>query len=128
MAEFRFRFAPTYRRLAAPFGVRPSNSVVVVTEHQLDVRFGPWRVRSPLENVAGVARTGPYRLAKTAGPAHLSFADRGLTFATNGDAGLCIRFEEPVHGIDPFRILRHPGLTVTVADLDGLEQALHSPA
>ncbi len=127
MAEFRFRFDPTYRRLAAKFGVRPSNSLVVVTEHQLDVRFGPWRVRTPVENVAGVERTGPYRLVKTAGPAHLSFADRGLTFATNGEAGLCIRFEEPVHGIDPFRILRHPGLTVTVEDLDGLARALHSP-
>lgn len=127
MAEFRFRFDPTYRRLAAPFGIRPSNAVVVVTEHQLDARFGPWRVISPIENVQRVERTGPYRLVKTAGPAHLSFADRGLTFATNGDAGLCIRFEEPVHGIDPFRILRHPGLTVTVDDIDGLAQALHSP-
>jgi hypothetical protein len=128
MAEFRFRFAPTYRLLAAPFGVRPSNSVVVVTEHQLDVRFGAWRVRTPLENIAGTERTGPYQLVKTAGPAHLSFADRGLTFATNSEAGLCIRFQDPVTGIDPFRILRHPGLTVTVEDLDGLEQRLHSPA
>lgn len=128
MLEFPFRFDPTYRRLAAPFGIRPGNSRVVVTEHQLDARFGPWRLRSPIENVAGVECTGPFSLVKTAGPAHLSFADRGLTFATNGDAGLCIRFEEPVHGIDPFRILRHPGLTVTIEDVDGLARALHSPA
>ena len=128
MPDFRFRFDPTYRRLAAPFGIRPANSVVVVTEHLLDARFGPWRLRSPIENVAGVERTGPFQLVKTAGPARLSFADRGLTFATNGDAGLCIRFEEPVHGIDPFRMLRHPGLTVTVEDIDGLARALHSPA
>jgi hypothetical protein len=50
--------------------------------------------------------------------------DRGITFATNGDGGLCIRFIEAVTGIDPFRLIRHPGLTVTVADLDGLERLL----
>jgi hypothetical protein len=37
----------------------------------------------------------------TIGPAHLSLADRGPTFATNPDAGLCLRFPEPVAGIDP---------------------------
>lgn len=124
MADFEFRFDPTYRRLAAPFGVRPSNAVVHVTDQQLDARFGPWRVRTPLANVAGTERTGPFTRPKTAGPAHLSMADRGITFATNGEAGLCIRFHEPVTGIDPFRVIRHPGLTVTVADLDGLEAAL----
>ncbi|MCO8128282.1 hypothetical protein NHL50_13815 [Acidimicrobiia bacterium EGI L10123] len=122
--RFAFRFDPTYRRLALPFGVRPSTAVVRVSDEQLDARFGPWRVRTPLANVAGTQRTGPYTLPKTAGPAHLSLADRGITFATNGDAGLCIGFHEPVTGIDPFRLIRHPGLTVTVADLDGLEQLL----
>ena len=50
-----------------------------------------------------------------AGPAHLSFADRGLTFATNDVAGVCFTFREPVTGIDPLGTVRHPGLTVTVA-------------
>ena len=124
MAHFAFRFDPTYRLLAAPFGVLPSRSGVEVTDEQLDARFGPWRVRTPLANVAGTERTGPYTLPKTAGPAHLSMADRGITFATNGDAGLCIRFHDPVTGIDPFRLIRHPGLTVTVDDIDGLARAL----
>ena len=124
MAEFPFRFTPTYRRLALPFGVRPSSTAVEVHGGWFEARFGPWRVRTPVENVAGTQRTGPYSLSKTAGPAHLSLADRGLTFATNPDAGLCIRFHEPVPGIDPRGWIRHPGLTVTVADLDGLEGAL----
>jgi hypothetical protein len=124
MAEFPFRFDPTYRRLAAPFGVRPSNAVVVVADDDLDARFGPWRVRTSLDNVTGSVRTGPYQRLKTAGPAHLSLADRGLTFATNPEAGLCIQFGSPVRGIDPVGAIRHPGLTVTVADLDGLQQAL----
>ena len=124
MPDFEFRFDPTYRRLAAPFGVRPSTARVRVTEEQLDARFGPWRVRTPLANISATERTGPYTLAKTAGPAHLSMADRGITFATNGEAGLCMRFIEPVTGIDPFRLIRHPGLTVTVADVEGLERLL----
>ena len=61
---------------------------------------------------------------KTAGPAHLSLADRGLTFATNGDRGVCLIMREPVSGIDPFGLLRHPNLTVTVADCDGLVNAV----
>jgi hypothetical protein len=124
--RYEFRFDPTYRRLALPFGVRPSTAGVLVTDEQLDARFGPWRVRTPLANIAGTQQTGPYTLPRTAGPAHLSMSDRGITFATNGDAGLCIRFHEPVTGIDPFRLIRHPGLTVTVADLEGLARALET--
>lgn len=124
MASFDFRFTPTYRRLGAPFGVRPSSARVEVSGGDVDARFGPWRVRTTLDNVAGVERTGPYSLAKTAGPAHLSFADRGITFATNPDAGLCIRFRFPVRGIDPAGMIRHPGLTVTVDDIDGLARLL----
>jgi hypothetical protein len=71
--------------------------------------------------------TGPYGFVKTAGPAHLSFADRGLTLATNGDRGLCIRFVEPVAGIDPWGRIRHPGVTVTVEHPDDLATAVHRP-
>jgi hypothetical protein len=124
MPTFDFRFTPTYRRLAAPFGVRPSTARVEVADGALDARFGPWRVHTPLDNVVGVERSGPYSVAKTAGPAHLSFADRGLTFATNPDAGLCIRFRSPVRGIDPAGMIRHPGLTVTVDDIEGLARLL----
>ena len=63
-------------------------------------------------------------MLKTIGPAHLSLADRGLTFATNRDEGVCIRFHEPVKGIDPLGVLRHPALTVTVDDVDALVASL----
>lgn len=92
-------------------------------EH-LEVKFGPWRVRTPLTNVVGTETTGPYQWFKVIGPAHLSFADRGLTFATNGERGVCICFAEPVRGMDPMGALRHPGLTVTVADVEGLVRLL----
>lgn len=68
--------------------------------------------------------TGPYAFWKTAGPARYAITDRGLTFATNGDRGVLISFEKPVRGLDPLGILRHPELTVTVADVDGLADLL----
>lgn len=89
-----------------------------------EARYGPWTVATPLTNLDGAERTGPYGLLRTAGPAHLSFSDRGLTFASNGDAGACVRFREPVPGIDPAGRIRHPALTVTVADVDALCDAI----
>lgn len=40
--------------------------------------------------------------------------------ATNGARGVRIRLREPVAGLEPTGRLRHPGLTVTVADCDSL--------
>ena len=126
VTTFSFRFDPGYRVAALPFGVMPATTSVVVDAGELVARFGPWRVRTPLANVAGTEVSGPYSFVKTAGPAHLSFTDRGVTFATNGRRGLCIRFHEPVRALDPTGRLRHPGLTVTVNDIDGLAAALAS--
>lgn len=121
---FEFRFEPTYRAAALAFGVTPRTAEVTVGDDTVAARFGPWRVRTPLSNVADVEITGPFSLVKTIGPAHLSLADRGLTFATNSRRGLCIRFREAVPGLEPTRRVRHPGLTVTVADVEGLAAAL----
>jgi len=123
---FGFRFTTQYRLAGLPFGVRPSNCEVRVGDGQLTARFGPWQVQTALDNVADVSVTGPYTFAKTAGPAHLSLADRGLTFATNGDRGVCLIMREPIPGIDPFGLLRHPNLTFTVADCDGLADAVQA--
>src|SRR5690242_5146896 len=98
---FSLAFDTAYRVAALAFGVSPRSSGVSVGGGRLDVRFGPWRVTTPLTNIAGVQITGPYSFVKTAGPAHLSFTDRGLTFATNGRRGVCISFREPVPGLEP---------------------------
>lgn len=127
--RFLFRFDPRYRRLARIFGVTPERAWVEVGEEELEARYGPWRVRTSLRNVAGVEVTGPYAFLKTAGPARLAITDRGLTFASNGDCGVCISFHSPVTGIDRAGRIRHPELTVTVLDVDGLIDALgrHDP-
>jgi hypothetical protein len=118
--RFGFDFAPAYLRAARVFGVTPDKAWVEVGEDSFRARFGPWRVETPLANLTDVAVTGPYRFAKTAGPARLAITDRGLTFASNGRRGVRIKFRTPVRGLDPLGIIRHPELTVTVADVDGL--------
>jgi hypothetical protein len=113
-----FRFAPSYRHAAALFGITPSTSAVTVTPHELIVHFGPWRLRTARSNIEGAQRSGGFSWPRTAGPAHLSLADRGITFATNADDAVCVTFREPVPGLEPTGRLRHPGMTVTVADPD----------
>lgn len=106
------------------FGVTPRTAWVDVHEDVLHARFGPWHLRTPMRNVANVVVTGPYAFLKTAGPARLSITDRGLTFATNGDRGVLVTFRMPLPAIEPLGLLRHPELTVTVADVDSFASLL----
>ncbi|MGQ0623781.1 MAG: hypothetical protein ACT4PP_03880 [Sporichthyaceae bacterium] len=53
-----------------------------IDAHELRARFGPWTVHTPLTNIKAVTVNSPYSRLKTAGPARLSVADRGLTMAT----------------------------------------------
>lgn len=124
--RFEFSFAASYRLPAATFGVRPATAWVQIDQATFDARFGPWRVRTPLANVKDVAVTGPYRFAKTAGPARLAITDRGLTFATNGTRGVRISFVTAVPGLDPLGLIHHPELTVTVADVGRLAALLQA--
>jgi hypothetical protein len=129
--RFDFRFDRWHRLAALPFGVGPGSAHVDVATHAdgervLTARFGPWCVTTPVANVAGAEPSGPYSLVKTAGPAHVSLKDFGLTFATNDERGLCIRFRRAVPGLAPTGLLRHPALTVTVDDVEGLQRALSS--
>jgi hypothetical protein len=130
MPELSFPFAvdPRFRLPARLAAVDPGAATVQVDDERLTAVFGRWRVETPLANVAGAAVTGPYSLPKVIGPAHLSMRDRGLTFATNARAGVCIRFVTPVRGIDPFGLVRHPALTVTVADTGALAELLDRTA
>ena len=123
-----FSFEQPFAAVCLPFGVTPSTCGVIVDDERLLVRFGPWRVETPRSNVTSVGRTGPYSWWKVIGPARLSVADRGLTFATTNRAGVCMTFAEPVAGVAPAGRIRHPGLTVTVADPDRLVELLTGAA
>lgn len=122
--RFDFAFAPSYKLPGRIFGVRPATAWVDVDDSDLRARYGPWRVTTPLTNITDVAITGPYAYPKTAGPARLAFTDRGLSFTPNGDRGVLISFAVPIRGLDPFGLLRHPELTVGVAEPERLAERL----
>jgi hypothetical protein len=117
--HFDFWFTPAYRAAGLCFGIVPNRAEAILTPTGLSVRFGPWRAQTSLDNIKDVAITGPYAFLKTAGPARLALTDRGLTFATNGERGVRLTFRNSIKGIEPTGRLRHPELTLTVADVDG---------
>ncbi len=121
---FPFRFAPRYRVAGLVFGVTPRTARVRLTKGELRVRYGPWRLRTPLDNISRAQRSGGFLFIKTAGPARLSLADRGVSFTTNPDDAVCLSFREPVPAIDPFGTIRHPGATLSLADPDGFLRRL----
>ena len=118
--RFPFAFEPRMVPIAMAVGVTPFTSWVEVSADRLEVRFGLWHVDTPLDNVVGVEITGPYSLLKVAGPARLSFADSGVTFATSTRKGACIRLREPVPALLPVPVVRHRAVTVTVQDPEAL--------
>jgi hypothetical protein len=122
--RFDFRFSSAYRLAARPFGITPERAWVQVDDEYLVANYGPWRLRTSLANITRAAITGPYRFYRTGGPARLGVTDAGLTFASNGERGVLFTFRERVPAIDPLGLIRHPELTVTVADVGGLISAL----
>lgn len=124
MQRFDFRFAPAYRLAARPFRITPERAWVQIDDEHLLATYGPWRLYTSLANIRRVAITGPYRFYRTAGPARLGITDGGLTFASNGEKGVLLSFHKRVPAIDPLGLIRHPELTVTVADVRALVTAL----
>ncbi|MGI8679506.1 MAG: hypothetical protein ACR2LX_12640 [Jatrophihabitans sp.] len=122
--SFPFAFERRYAVAGRGFGITEATTSIVIGGGQLQSRFGPWHIETPLDNITSVELTGRYAFIKTAGPARLGLTDRGLTFATNSRAGVCVEFAEAIRGIDPRGWIRHPNLTLTPADCAGLAAAL----
>jgi hypothetical protein len=123
---FQFAFEPPLDTWARWFAVVPARSFVRLDDHGFEAVYGTWRVATTWSNVIGVDRTGPYRAWKVAGPARVSWADRGLTLAATTAGGVCIRLRRPVPGVEPLGVLRHPAVTLGVDDVDGFVAAVES--
>jgi hypothetical protein len=108
-------------------GVRPGRDGVWLDDVLFTATFGPWRLTTERANIRGARVTGPYSPWRAIGP-RLSLADRGLTFGSATGCGVCVQFRRPVPGIEPTGLLRHPTLTVTVAQPGLLLEALGYPA
>jgi hypothetical protein len=100
------------------FGVRPDNAWVAIDD-DLDVRFGWYRIRTPMSNLASWRIEGPF-LWITAIGVRRSFRHGDVTFGGSPHGGVRIDFREPVHW-GPFRV---PAIYVPANDLEGLAAEL----
>jgi hypothetical protein len=116
---FPFAFESPLDTWARWFAVVPTRCYVRADPHGFEAVYGLHRLSTVWSNVASVEPTGPYRAWRIFGPARLSLADRGLTMAASTAGGACIRFHRPVRGFDPLGVIRHPGVTLAVDDIDG---------
>ena len=120
--RFAYAIDKRYLPLLVPFGLRGSKDGVTLTDDGLLLAtFGFFKIETPLANVTEAHITRNYRWW-TAFGVRGSMVDDGLSFGTNHNAGVCIHFAEKVPS--PLRRSGHSALTVTVADLEGLTNAL----
>ena len=123
--RFAYAIDKRYLPLLVPFGLRSSINGVTLTdegdEGSLLATFGFFKIKTPLANVTEAHITRNYRWW-TAFGVRGSMVDDGLSFGTNHNAGVCIHFAEKVPS--SLRRSGHSALTVTVADLEGLTNAL----
>ena len=120
--RFRYAIDMKFFPLLLPFGVRPSKDGVTLTDDgRFVATFGFFRIETEIKNIDEAHVTSGYRWWTAIG-ARGSLVDDGLTFGTNHDAGVCVHFHERVGSV--LRRSGHSALTVTVADLEGLIEAL----
>lgn len=119
--RFDFAFAPAARPLLLVWGVTPATAYAEVDEIELRARFGFFRMHTALANIASLEITGPYLAIWAIGP-RLSVRGRDATFGSTAEGGVCIKFHEPVKALFP--VATHPGITLTVADREGLKHAI----
>lgn len=116
--RFPIRVGRKSRPLLWLFGVRGDNAYVDL-DGELDARFGFYRVRTPLSNIASWRIEGPW-LWVTAIAVRTSIRHRDVTFGGSPHGGVRVDFKVPVR----FGLYHIPALYLTVDDLEGLAAAL----
>lgn len=121
---FRYRLDDRWSPMFKVMGVTADDGVTLHDGGRLVATFGRKRVETTLDNVDHTEISGPHRWYTAVG-LRLSFADDGLTMGTNHQRGLCIGFVQRIPKVIGFR--DHSALWVSVADPEGLAEALESP-
>ncbi|MEA2537138.1 MAG: hypothetical protein QOF11_1372 [Chloroflexota bacterium] len=122
--RFPIRVGRKSRPLLRLFGVKDDNAYVDLDggpglDGDLDARFGYYRVRTPLRNIASWRIEGPW-LWLTAIAVRTSLRHRDVTFGGSPHGGVRLNFKDPA----PFAFYHIPALYLTVDDLEGLAAAL----
>jgi hypothetical protein len=102
------------------FGVRPDHAWVELGD-DLDVRFGWYRFRTPMSNLASWRIEGPF-LWITAIGVRMSIRHGDVTFGGSPHGGVRIDFRDPVR----WGPLRVPAIYVPADDLEALAAELEA--
>jgi hypothetical protein len=86
---------------------------------EIDVRFGRFRLRTPIANIASWRIEGPFRWITAIG-IRRSVRHADVSFAGSPHGGVRMDFKEPV----AWGFLRAPAIYVGVDDLDGFAAEL----
>lgn len=119
--HFPYRLDQRWAPLFWLLGVGEEDGVTLTRDGQLHATYGRFEVRTPLDNVEGTEVTGPHRWYTAVG-LRLSFTDDGLTFGTNHELGLSIRFRRKIPSVIGPR--DHSTLWVSVRDPESLARAI----
>lgn len=120
MARLRFpiRIGRRSRGFVRLWTARPETSYVDVND-ELDVRFGRFRLRTPVANISSWRIEGPFRWITAIG-LRRSVRHADVSFAGSPHGGVRIDFKEIVR----WGFLRVPAIYVGVDDLEGLAAEL----
>ena len=118
--RFPIRIGRRSRPLLRLFGVRGHNAYVDVGQ-DVDVRFGFFRVTTPLTNISGWRIEGPWAWITAIGVRN-GIRHGDVAFDGTHTGGVRMDLREPVR----FGPLRRTAMYVTVEDLEGFAAALAS--
>jgi hypothetical protein len=116
--RFPIRIGRRSRGFVRLWTARPETSYVDVND-ELDVRFGRFRLATPIANIASWRIEGPFRWITAVG-VRRSVRHADVSFAGSPHGGVRIDFKERV----PWGFLRVPAIYVGVDDLEGLAAEL----
>ena len=118
--RFPIRLGRRSRPVLRLFGASPDNAYVEL-DGDVDARFGRFRIRTAVANIASWRIEGPW-LWITAIGVRRSVRHGDFTFGGNHRGGVRLDFRQRV-GLGPFRV---PALYVTVEDPDAFVAALQA--
>ena len=97
------------------------DGVTITADGLLRATYGRAKIETPLANIDHTELTRDHRWYTAVG-IRLSFADDGITFGTNNQAGLCIAFVDKIPKVTGFK--DHSALWVSVAEPEKLAEAI----
>jgi hypothetical protein len=121
VARFPIRLGRRSRPLLLLFGVREGNADVTLEGGVFLARFGFYRLRTPIANIARWRIEGPFRWITAIG-VRRSVRGGDVTYGGSHHGGVRVDFRERVPWLRG--LLRTPALYVTVGDLEGLAAEL----